>query len=43
MDVGVVFILFADGIACDVEELISEVVRASDAMVVVSAVPDLSR
>ncbi len=42
MDVGVVSVLFADGVACDVEELISEVVRVPDAMVVVSAVPDLS-
>ena len=43
MDVWVVFVLFASWIVCDVEKLIAKIVCISNAMVVVSAVPDLSR
>jgi hypothetical protein len=42
MDVGIVFVLFADWIVCDVDELILEVVFVSNAVFVIAAVPDLS-
>jgi hypothetical protein len=40
VDVGIVFVLLAGGIVCDVEELIFEVVCVSYAMVVIAGVPD---
>ncbi len=43
VDVWIVFVFFTDWIVGDVEKLIVVVVCVSDAMVVVSAVPDLSR
>jgi len=40
VDVRIVFVLFASGVVSDVDELIFEVVGVSDAVVVISAVPD---
>ncbi|HEY6413018.1 MAG TPA: hypothetical protein VIX42_04995 [Edaphobacter sp.] len=40
VDVRIVFVLFASGIVSDVTELIVEVIGISDAMFVISAVPD---
>lgn len=42
VDVWVVFVLFAGWIVCYVEKLIAKVICVSYAMVVISAVPDLS-
>ena len=42
MDVRIVFVLFADWVVCYVEKLIAKVVCVSDAMVVISTVPDFS-
>jgi hypothetical protein len=43
VDVGIVFVLFADRIVCDVDELILEIVFVSNAVFVITAVPDFSR
>lgn len=41
VNVWVVFVLLASRVVLDVEELVVEVLGVSDAMVVVSGVPDL--
>ena len=43
VDVGIAFVLFAGWVVGDVEKLVAKVVCVSDAMVVVSAVPNFSR
>jgi hypothetical protein len=42
VDVGIVFVLLASWIVCDIQELISKVVGVSYAMVVIAGVPDFS-
>ena len=42
VDVWIVFVLFADWIISDIDELILEVVFVSDAVFVITAVPDFS-
>ncbi|WP_433975468.1 hypothetical protein [Tunturiibacter lichenicola] len=42
VDVWVVLVLFAGGVVCYIARLVREVIGVSDAMFVVSAVPDLS-
>lgn len=43
VDVGMVFVLFADRIVCDVDELVLEIFLVSNAVFVIAAVPDFSR
>jgi len=43
VDVSVIFVLFAGGIVSDVNEMTFEVVAASNAVFVITAVPDFSR
>ena len=42
VEVGIVFVLSASWIVCDVEELVVEVFGVSDAVFVVAGVPDFS-
>jgi hypothetical protein len=42
VDVGIVLVLFARGVVCDVDELGVVVVGVSDSVFVIAAVPDLS-
>ena len=43
VDMRIVFVLFAGWVVGDVKKLVAKVVCVSDAMVVVSAVPNFSR
>ena len=42
MDVRIILVLFADGIVCNVNELMVEVIRISNAVFVMAAMPDFS-